>query len=542
MSRTSPRRWLVVCFALTFLMNVMGAIVTFTYFNIIEYRLYPVATGGVRFTMTSVLVVLTLIILVMNVLRAWSLRFLWRESNLDLDAFEPEQVETLRKELMNLPLRLGVYSLVGWLTASVVFGLIGAYSDPFPGINWDFGLRVFFGIAFVGAPFTVISIYFILEWYLRNQVARYFPARLLTGLPRAIRVSVLPKLIVVSLLIGTVPVSVISYMVVNQINQVALGEQSITSFLHQMPAVIGFLLALAVVLAVGLSYSLARSVSEPLRHAVLAMERIRSGDLDVSLPVVANDEIGLMAEGLNRMVEGLRERDFIRETFGNYLSPEVVAEILGSPEGVKLGGELREVTILVSDLKGFTALSSVVPPEVCVKIINLYLERMVKVITSHGGTIDEFTGDGILAFFGAPRHVTDSQLHAVQCAVAMQQEMPDLNRQLEQLRPELRAVTDQGTGAVTSRDLLPLKMKIAINSGMLIVGNIGSEKRKKYGAVGSPINLTFRLEKIASGGDILISPEVYERVESYVTVIPLPSVEVAGIEEAITLYRVVGVR
>ena len=542
MSRTSPRRWLVVCFALTFLMNVMGAIVTFTYFNIIEYRLYPVATGGVRFTMTSVLVVLTLIILVMNVLRAWSLRFLWRESNLDLDAFEPEQVETLRKELMNLPLRLGVFSLVGWLTAGVVFGLIGVYSDPFPGINWDFGLRVFFGIAFVGAPFTVISIYFILEWYLRNQVARYFPARLLTGLPRAIRVSVLPKLIVVSLLIGTVPVSVISYMVVNQINQVALGEQSITSFLHQMPAVIGFLLALAVVLAVGLSYSLARSVSEPLRHAVLAMERIRSGDLDVSLPVVANDEIGLMAEGLNRMVEGLRERDFIRETFGNYLSPEVVAEILGSPEGVKLGGELREVTILVSDLKGFTALSSVVPPEVCVKIINLYLERMVKVITSHGGTIDEFTGDGILAFFGAPRHVTDSQLHAVQCAVAMQQEMPDLNRQLEQLRPELRAVTDQGTGAVTSRDLLPLKMKIAINSGMLIVGNIGSEKRKKYGAVGSPINLTFRLEKIASGGDILISPEVYERVESSVTVIPLPSVEVAGIEEAITLYRVVGVR
>jgi len=523
-------------------MNVMGAIVTFTYFNIIEYRLYPVATGGVRFTMTSVLVVLTLIILVMNVLRAWSLRFLWRESNLDLDAFEPEQVETLRKELMNLPLRLGVFSLVGWLTAGVVFGLIGVYSDPFPGINWDFGLRVFFGIAFVGAPFTVISIYFILEWYLRNQVARYFPARLLTGLPRAIRVSVLPKLIVVSLLIGTVPVSVISYMVVNQINQVALGEQSITSFLHQMPAVIGFLLALAVVLAVGLSYSLARSVSEPLRHAVLAMERIRSGDLDVSLPVVANDEIGLMAEGLNRMVEGLRERDFIRETFGNYLSPEVVAEILGSPEGVKLGGELREVTILVSDLKGFTALSSVVPPEVCVKIINLYLERMVKVITSHGGTIDEFTGDGILAFFGAPRHVTDSQLHAVQCAVAMQQEMPDLNRQLEQLRPELRAVTDQGTGAVTSRDLLPLKMKIAINSGMLIVGNIGSEKRKKYGAVGSPINLTFRLEKIASGGDILISPEVYERVESSVTVIPLPSVEVAGIEEAITLYRVVGVR
>ena len=542
MSRTSPRRWLVVCFALTFLMNVMGAIVTFTYFNIIEYRLYPVATGGVRFTMTSVLVVLTLIILVMNVLRAWSLRFLWRESNLDLDAFEPEQVETLRKELMNLPLRLGVYSLVGWLTAGVVFGLIGVYSDPFPGINWDFGLRVFFGIAFVGAPFTVISIYFILEWYLRNQVARYFPARLLTGLPRAIRVSVLPKLIVVSLLIGTVPVSVISYMVVNQINQVALGEQSITSFLHQMPAVIGFLLALAVVLAVGLSYSLARSVSEPLRHAVLAMERIRSGDLDVSLPVVANDEIGLMAEGLNRMVEGLRDRDFIRETFGNYLSPEVVAEILGSPEGVKLGGELREVTILVSDLKGFTALSSVVPPEVCVKIINLYLERMVKVITSHGGTIDEFTGDGILAFFGAPRHVTDSQLHAVQCAVAMQQEMPDLNRQLEQLRPELRAATDQGTGAVTSRDLLPLKMKIAINSGMLIVGNIGSEKRKKYGAVGSPINLTFRLEKIASGGDILISPEVYERVESSVTVIPLPSVEVAGIEEAITLYRVVGVR
>jgi class 3 adenylate cyclase len=542
MSRTSPRRWLVACFALTFLMNFVGALVTFMYFNIIEYRLYPLASGGVRITVTSFVVVFFLFILVMNVLRAWSLRFLWRESTFEPEVFEFEHVETLRIKLMNLPLRFGALSLVGWLTAGAVFSMIGAYSGPLPGIDWDFALRVFFGIAFVGAPFTAISIYFILEWYLRNRIARYFPARLLTGLPRAIRVSVLLRMIVVSLLIGTVPVSVIGYMVVNQINHVAMGEQSITSFLHQMPAVIGFLVALAVILAVGLSLSVARSVSEPLRQAVLAMERIRSGDLDVRLPVVSNDEIGVMAEGLNRMVEGLRERDFIRETFGNYLSPEVVAEILGSPEGVKLGGELREVTILVSDLKGFTALSSVVPPEVSVTIINLYLERMVTVISNHGGTIDEFTGDGILAFFGAPRHVTDSQLHAVQCAVDMQQEMPELNRELEQLWPELRARSNQNTSAVSSRNLLPLEMKIAINSGMLIVGNIGSEKRKKYGAVGSPINLTFRLEKLASGGDILISPEVYDRVARSVTVVPIPSVEVAGIDEAITLYRIVEVR
>jgi len=542
MTRTTPRRWLVVCFVLTFLLNVAGALVTFTYFNVIEYRLYPLASGGVRFTVTSVLVVLTLLILVMNVLRAWSLRLLWKESNREIDTFEPEQVETLRNMLTNLPLRFGAFSLAGWLTAGVVFGMIGAYSSLLPGLDWDFALRTFFGIAFFGGLFTVVSVYFILEWYLRNRIARYFPAKLLTGLPRAIRVSVLPKMIVVSLLIGTVPVSVISYMVVNQINQIMWGEQSITSFLHQMPVVIGFLLVLAVVLAVGLSYSVARSVSEPLRQAVLAMERIREGDLDVRLPVVSNDEIGVMAEGLNRMVEGLRERDFIRETFGNYLSPEVVAEILDSPEGVKLGGELREVTILVSDLKGFTALSSVVPPEVCVKIINLYFERMVKVITSHGGTIDEFTGDGILAFFGAPRRVTDSQLHAVRCAVEMQQEMPELNRQLDQLRPEFRAGVNHGTGSVSSRDFLPLKMKIAINSGMLIVGTIGSEKRMKYGAVGSPINLTFRLEKIAQGGDILISPEVYERVARSVVVVPLPNVEVAGIDESITLYRVIDVK
>ncbi len=154
---------------------------------------------------------------------------------------------------------------------------------------------------------------------------------------------------------------------------------------------------------------------------------------------------------------------FVLETFGSYLSDEIVSEILESPGGINLGGELREITILVSDLRGFTRITESMDSSRLLLLLNRYLETMTDIILHYSGTIDEFTGDGILVFFGAPRAFDDHARRAVLCSTEMQNVMDEFNRESLNL------------------GLPELKMGIGINTGELVVGNIGSQKRKNMG-------------------------------------------------------------
>ncbi|MGO9571653.1 MAG: adenylate/guanylate cyclase domain-containing protein [Desulfomonilaceae bacterium] len=231
-----------------------------------------------------------------------------------------------------------------------------------------------------------------------------------------------------------------------------------------------------------------------------------------------------LGEGFNSMVQEHRSLDSIRDTFGRYLSTEVVDEILKSPGGVELRGELREITILVSDIRDFTRTTELLGPGQVLETINRYLEEMTDIIMKHGGMIDEFTGDGILVFFGAPTFVPDHCMRAVACALGMQKAMAGLNRgNLELGLPELQ-------------------MGIGISSGQLIVGNIGSEKRKKYGAVGSPINLAFRIQSQAKGGEVLVPPAVFRDLGGELLVEEARQCYLKGIEQRVVLYRVDGLR
>ena len=213
----------------------------------------------------------------------------------------------------------------------------------------------------------------------------------------------------------------------------------------------------------------------------------------------------------------------IRKTFGRYLSDQIVANLLERPEGLKLGGERRKITILTSDLRGFTATSERLSPEEVVRILNLYLCYMADVITEYQGTIDEFQGDGILVFFGAPTAREDDAKRAVACAVAMQLAMVPVNKEMRQL------------------GLPQLEMGIGINTGEVVVGNIGSEKRTKYGAVGSQVNLTYRIESYTVGGQILISGTTLKDAGSIVIVDGKKQVIPKGVQQPITIYEVGGI-
>ncbi|MCZ6876263.1 MAG: adenylate/guanylate cyclase domain-containing protein, partial [bacterium] len=251
-----------------------------------------------------------------------------------------------------------------------------------------------------------------------------------------------------------------------------------------------------VIVAVGLvlfGYASARML-RPLKNLTGSAGEVAQGNLDITIaPPRSQDEVGRLTATFGTMLEGLRQRDFIRDTFGRYISQEVVDELLSSPDGLKLGGELREVTFLVSDLRGFTALSSRREPGEVIQIVNRFLEPMVDTITHYQGTVDEFQGDGILAFFGAPLASSNDPVRAVACAVAMQRALVEINT--EQRR----------------RGLPELHMGIGINTGEVIVGNIGSEKRTKYGALGTPINMAYRIESHTVSGQVLISPSTYEQ-------------------------------
>ncbi len=284
------------------------------------------------------------------------------------------------------------------------------------------------------------------------------------------------------------------------------------------------LAGIGIVLLVIASVLVARSISSPLQRMVGETVKVAAGDLDIDLKDIrSKDEVGQLARAFTRMTEGLKDRDRIKDTFGRYLTQEVVKRLLDSKDGLELGGEIRELSIMMSDLRGFTALTSTMSPEQVIKFLNRYLGRMVDIILDHRGIIDEIIGDGILAFFGAPEPLENHPELAVACALNMQLAMEEINGQNE-------------------ADGLPhLEMGVAVNTGQVVVGNIGSEKRAKYGAVGAQVNFTGRVESFTVGGQVLISRGTYERLSEKLDVRQILEVEMKGVPGKVKLYDVKGI-
>jgi len=231
----------------------------------------------------------------------------------------------------------------------------------------------------------------------------------------------------------------------------------------------------------------------------------------------AHDEISRLAQQLE-----IRNA-FIRRVFGRYVSNEVVDALLEEPGALELGGETREVTVLVADLRGFSSLTAEREANEVLTLLNNYLGAMSEVIQAHHGIIDDFFGDGILAFFGAPIAHADHASRALRCAVSMQLALQDVNRRNE------------------SHGLPELEMGIGIDTGRVIVGSMGSERRSKYGAIGLPLNLASRIESCTLGGEILVSERVIEAARGEAVVDLVREIHPKGFETALRVHRVAGI-
>jgi class 3 adenylate cyclase len=200
--------------------------------------------------------------------------------------------------------------------------------------------------------------------------------------------------------------------------------------------------------------------------------------------------VGRLAQGFNHMLAGLKERDYIRDTFGRYVDETVAKKLMARPEARRLGGEARVVAILMTDVRGFTQVSAGLGPERTIEVVNRYLEGVIAAIADHQGIIVDFLGDAALAFFDSlDRSPQEAARLALCCALAVRRASDDFNRQAE------------------AEGLPRLDTAIALNAGQVVVGNIGSRARTKFGIVGGPVNLTQRIETQAEAGEIVASRE-----------------------------------
>ena len=248
---------------------------------------------------------------------------------------------------------------------------------------------------------------------------------------------------------------------------------------------------------------------------------VAQGDYGEPLEVRSQDEIGQLTLSFNDMVAGLKERDFISNTFGRYVDQEIAAKLMQRPEASRLDGEKRQVVIMFSDIRDFTPLAETLTPEATIHLLNGYFSRMVEVLRRHHGIIVDFLGDGILAFFDpldGPLNPVAGE--AVQCALHMQQAMPEVNL------------------AGIGQELPPLHMGIGLHAGEVVVGNIGSESRAKYGIIGSAVNLAHRIQSQARRGEVVVSQDFYRLVQPEVRVTRKFEVRLKGIQAPVTLYAV----
>ncbi|MBD2772428.1 CHASE2 domain-containing protein [Iningainema tapete] len=218
-----------------------------------------------------------------------------------------------------------------------------------------------------------------------------------------------------------------------------------------------------------------------------------------------------------------RTTNLMRQAFGRYLTNEVVANLLETPGGLKFGGERRKVTLLISTLGGFSAISERLSPEKAVEVGNLYLEEMIDVITQYQGTINDFMGDRIFAIFGTPIQREDDAVRAVACALAMQLKMNSINIKLSNM------------------NLSPLEMGIGLHTGEVLAGNIGSQRRAKYTVMGSNVNLAHQIESYTVGGQVLVSKDTFKDAGPILRVDGQMQVKLKEIRETITVYDIGGV-
>jgi len=374
-----------------------------------------------------------------------------------------------QRRFLREPLRIAGIHAVAWTLAAPLFALL----------NWQYSgelaLTVVFSTLIGGFVTTAVS------FLLTVRIGRTLSARALAmGVPsRPVLPGMTTRVMLAWALGSGVPVAgmVLVGVAVLVREDIPSEDLAITAL---------GLGGMALVAGGGIVYFAARATAVPVRAVRDAVARVERGDLDVTVDVIDDSELGLMQAGFNRMVHGLREREQLRDLFGRHVGEEVAREALTGE--VELGGELREVAVLFVDVIGSTTMAAERPATEVVELLNRFFDVVVDVVTEHGGWINKFEGDAALAVFGVPIPGGDPYSGALAAG-----------------RELATRVRDEVDG---------LEAGIGISAGQAVAGNVGAERRYEYTVIGDPVNEAARLCELAKDRDsrVLASSAILERV------------------------------
>jgi adenylate cyclase len=314
-------------------------------------------------------------------------------------------------------------------------------------------------------------------------------------------------------------------VVANAVDNILSGRHVVT---QSMTATVVLTLLLSLCVAASLALipkvipaSLA-GLSAILVFAGFSLAAFKYGDVWVTaVPPLSSGILTLLASSVVAYRFATKDKKFLKAAFSQYLSPAIVSQVANHPEMLKLGGEKKEMTAFFSDIAGFTTISEQLDPQELVKLLNIYLTEMTDIILASGGTVDKFEGDAIIAFWGAPVKFEDHAARGVSSALECQRKHKELNERLKQI------------------DFPPLTTRIGLASGVMVVGNMGSDKRFDYTMMGSDVNLASRLEGLNKvyGTPILISGTTRNSLPGSFICREIDTVTVVGQKTSVTIWE-----
>lgn len=406
------------------------------------------------------------------------------------------------QRLLNEPFFLIALDLALWLIAGVVYFLFfWLFGPDHPIISRPFFMSLITGLI------TITVAFFVFEHVLQRKLAPlFFPDGGLYATPNTIRVRIRTRLFAFLFACNLVPFLAI----LNLLRRRPETSVDPAAILSGLKAEVFSNSLIFMGVGVLLTILVSSNLTRPLQEIIHVLRGVRHGKFDKKVRVTSNDEIGYTGDVINEMNAGLKERDFIKETFGKYVAQEVRDEVLSGR--VPLDGEMKEVTILFADLRDFTPMTESHDPKLVVKIMNSYFEEMAAAIQQEGGLILQFLGDEIYAVFGAPISRLDHPERAFRAAVAMNRRLIEVNK----------SFSGQGWPAI--------RHGIGIHTGEAVAANIGSPDRLSYLLVGDTVNLASRLQRLTKdmGEEIIISEATRMRLHDNFPLRRLATANVKG--------------